>query len=632
MNLVPRLIRTAMLLVAVLAVTAPPAAAAPTSVLIDRALQRGEIGDGQGALYRLQAVEDATRLPRHLRGDGTPEDGTLFILQAQQALRDGDIESPAMRERVREELTVQRRAAGETCWNSNRTLTHEHQTDHFRIEYVPSELGGVAIDQYGESLEHAWERHIDEFLWARPPIKPGSPARLHVRLDDTVLGANILGLVTNGGTHAGAVGDNPATPWDDVDANATCMVLRASYDSLGGEGQMRATSHHEFHHMVQYGMGSVFGPGAAEANFIEGGAKWIEDELVDEPNAVHGYFHSDLRYPMGEYQPWPYAYWAIFRAMTERYGTTVAGGAEDVMQRFWEKTSQGTAQLVAMEEAIAAEGTTLAAAFHDAAVMARLITPCSGDYLLAAPLCFEEGAGILARLASTGPRDPRIADGSLPIDQNLNSSVFDHYASRVIGLPEGSAPYRVSFGNSGGSSDYRATVACDTESTLRTFALGGALRPGEAGTAVVDPAGCPEVVAVVSNAHVTTGDPEPSGDPATVPSSPYRLATGTQARGILTVTRSAGGEVSGAGGGIDCADDCSEWLAPGTEVTLTATPASGKRFMGWGGACSGLATTCTIEVEDAAAVSATFADPRPTSTTLSCAPATVAPGGTTTCT
>ncbi|MGI9187946.1 MAG: InlB B-repeat-containing protein [Gaiellales bacterium] len=48
-------------------------------------------------------------------------------------------------------------------------------------------------------------------------------------------------------------------------------------------------------------------------------------------------------------------------------------------------------------------------------------------------------------------------------------------------------------------------------------------------------------------------------------------------------------------------------------MTLTATPASGSSFGGWGGACSGTATTCRLVLLGNTAVTATFTkDPPPT--------------------
>ena len=56
---------------------------------------------------------------------------------------------------------------------------------------------------------------------------------------------------------------------------------------------------------------------------------------------------------------------------------------------------------------------------------------------------------------------------------------------------------------------------------------------------------------------------------------------------------------------------CSGSYAPGTVVTLTATPASGSMLSGWGGACSGTAV-CKLTLNGDASVKATFtAIPKP---------------------
>jgi uncharacterized repeat protein (TIGR02543 family) len=54
---------------------------------------------------------------------------------------------------------------------------------------------------------------------------------------------------------------------------------------------------------------------------------------------------------------------------------------------------------------------------------------------------------------------------------------------------------------------------------------------------------------------------------------------------------------------------CSEQVATGSSVTLTATPATGYTFGGWKGACSGSKDTCTVTVSAAAAVEVTFIAP-----------------------
>src|SRR4029079_6596593 len=70
---------------------------------------------------------------------------------------------------------------------------------------------------------------------------------------------------------------------------------------------------------------------------------------------------------------------------------------------------------------------------------------------------------------------------------------------------------------------------------------------------------------------------------------------------------SGSGNVTGTG--ISCGNGgaaCSANMPSGASVTLTATPAAGATFSGWGGACSGTAPTCTVTMTSTRAVTATF--------------------------
>jgi hypothetical protein len=73
----------------------------------------------------------------------------------------------------------------------------------------------------------------------------------------------------------------------------------------------------------------------------------------------------------------------------------------------------------------------------------------------------------------------------------------------------------------------------------------------------------------------------------------------------LTVSVTGSGTVTSSPSGISCPSSCSANFAPGTQVSLTAAPASGWKFNGWSGACSG-AGTCSVTMNSAQSVTATF--------------------------
>jgi len=76
----------------------------------------------------------------------------------------------------------------------------------------------------------------------------------------------------------------------------------------------------------------------------------------------------------------------------------------------------------------------------------------------------------------------------------------------------------------------------------------------------------------------------------------------------LSVARAGAGSgvVSSTPAGIACGSDCTESYAPGTSVTLTATPDAGSTFAGWsGGGCTGT-STCSVMLAAATSITATF--------------------------
>jgi hypothetical protein len=82
---------------------------------------------------------------------------------------------------------------------------------------------------------------------------------------------------------------------------------------------------------------------------------------------------------------------------------------------------------------------------------------------------------------------------------------------------------------------------------------------------------------------------------------------GSTATVQLSVSATGHGTVTGEG--IICGNGkatCSAKVAQGSTVGLTATPARGATFTGWGGACTGVTPTCTLSMDDAKRVTAAF--------------------------
>ncbi|HET8821961.1 MAG TPA: trypsin-like serine protease [Thermoleophilaceae bacterium] len=97
----------------------------------------------------------------------------------------------------------------------------------------------------------------------------------------------------------------------------------------------------------------------------------------------------------------------------------------------------------------------------------------------------------------------------------------------------------------------------------------------------------------------------------------------------VSLSGTGSGTVTSNPGDINCPPDCSFGYASGTDVTLTATADSGSDFTGWTGAgCSGTGT-CTVSMDQAREVTATFgleaAIPSPPAAESSLAP-TLTPG------
>jgi hypothetical protein len=79
----------------------------------------------------------------------------------------------------------------------------------------------------------------------------------------------------------------------------------------------------------------------------------------------------------------------------------------------------------------------------------------------------------------------------------------------------------------------------------------------------------------------------------------------TVAKLQLSVTFSGEGQVTSSPSGINCSADCDAEYDEGSQVSLTATAASGYSFVGWSGNCTGTGN-CDVQMSAAQNVVATF--------------------------
>src|SRR5579871_44100 len=91
---------------------------------------------------------------------------------------------------------------------------------------------------------------------------------------------------------------------------------------------------------------------------------------------------------------------------------------------------------------------------------------------------------------------------------------------------------------------------------------------------------------------------------STAVTATFNLLTSAETLSV-TLAGSGIGTVTSSPAGINCGSRCSATFNGDTSITLTAAPASGSSFAGWGGACSGT-SVCTIVLTENTSITATF--------------------------
>jgi hypothetical protein len=167
--------------------------------------------------------------------------------------------------------------------------------------------------------------------------------------------------------------------------------------------------------------------------------------------------------------------------------------------------------------------------------------------------------------------------------------------------------------------DLRALIHCDArESVLEwighkpvaALALGAAmLLAGGAAGALVRGAGNPPATVTVTGPTTTVVSTRTVTTRSVVTRTVFvpTPTDGTTTKRTLSIERTGSGTVTSSDGTIECGSRCSNSYAIGAQVTLTATPAAGSVFKGWGGhVCTGTGP-CLLKLSADESVVAEFA-------------------------
>lgn len=145
----------------------------------------------------------------------------------------------------------------------------------------------------------------------------------------------------------------------------------------------------------------------------------------------------------------------------------------------------------------------------------------------------------------------------------------------------------ISCGN-GGNASCSANVNAGTVITVTATAPGNAEFLGWTGACTGSQASCTVTVNDVLNTTATF-------------KTLFKLSVGKTSSGTTVATPN--GEFNSS---INCGSSCNASYLQDTVVTLSATPAAGRTFTGWSGACFGTATTCTVTMGRDTSVTANY--------------------------
>ncbi|MBI5100762.1 MAG: cadherin-like domain-containing protein [Nitrospirae bacterium] len=149
----------------------------------------------------------------------------------------------------------------------------------------------------------------------------------------------------------------------------------------------------------------------------------------------------------------------------------------------------------------------------------------------------------------------------------------------------------------------------DLDGSINTASV-SIVTPAAHGTAVANVDGTvtytPDGIFVGTDSFTYTVQDTPCAPSVLVATSNAATVTVAVNAYSLLLTKTGPGTVTSTPAGIDCGDRCSANFAPGQLVTLTAVPDALSALLGWSVDCTGSALECSLTMNTAKNVTATF--------------------------
>ncbi|MBM7844618.1 Calx-beta domain-containing protein [Herpetosiphon giganteus] len=381
-------------------------------------------------------------------------------------------------------------------------------TPHFLILVDPIitdaegnvDIEGLTLADYTNTLEAVYAAETAN--WPEPPVididrdpEWNGKQLVYIGLETNGYGRVVPNAVaddTNYGPFVGVV--NQATG-----AMATCMLLTNDYSrfesdyngTLKANAYLRAAIAHEFHHMIQLGMGD--NDPFAHTLWFESTSMYMEEQVDTTINANHIYGYPIIETALADNEnnrlDNKFRQWLMLQYAHEHYG----GMAK--IKNLWNGIAAGQSGLYSFVHSFASEA-EFNEFYHRYAISLRFMKDCA----TVSRYCFQEGSAYQTRILDAG-LEPLIDHERLLKRKFISVTLNDHYASKWITVPH-TGQYKLAFKQTAGSGQFKVSLVTEVVTNQGDSLEVQPLTINQQGIGEINyvaPAGATQAALVVSN-------------------------------------------------------------------------------------------------------------------------------------